>query len=75
MTISVNLHLLPSFNNGQKTATVSLADGATAGDLLHALRIPRGDIGVIASGGAHLLPGDTLQGGMTVDLYPIVAGG
>lgn len=74
MTVHVNLHLLPSFNNGQKTAVVTLPDGATAGDLLRAMGIPRGDIGVIAAGGAHIKPDDVIRDGMTVDLYPIVAG-
>jgi len=75
MTIYVNLHHLPYFNFGHKKAIVSVPSGATAVALLHEMDIPCGDIGVIASGGAHLSPDDALSDGMTVDLYPIVAGG
>ena len=75
MTICARLHLLPSFSGGREEVTLSLDDGATAADLLAALGIPRGDIGVIAASGAHILPDDGLRSGMVVDLYPIVAGG
>ena len=79
MTITVKLFAslgkyLPPGSQG-RTATLTVADGATVGSVLAALGVPQAAAHLIMVNGAHRTWDTPLADGDTLTVFPPVAGG
>ena len=65
---------LPEGSDGRR-AKFSAADGATAGQILDQLGVPRGDAKLIFVDSVHGDPETALQSGSVLSVFPPIAGG
>ena len=67
-------HYLPPGSDGRRVQ-LSVAEGATAGQILDQLGVPRGDTKLIFIDSVHGDPSTTLQSGSVLSVFPPIAGG
>jgi sulfur-carrier protein len=72
----LTVKLFATFRKGRfEIAQVEKPDGATIGDVVDGLGIPRNEVGILMVAGRHAQLADALSAGDTVAIFPLVGGG
>jgi molybdopterin synthase sulfur carrier subunit len=74
--MDLTVKLFATFRKGRfEVARVEKPDGATIGEVVDGLGIPREEVGILMVRGRHAQLGDRLAPGDTVSIFPLVGGG
>jgi sulfur-carrier protein len=72
----VTVKLFATFRRGRSDeAQLEAPEGATIGDVVDGLGIPRVEVGILLVSGRHAQLADRLSAGDTVSIFPLVGGG
>ncbi|HEY6001859.1 MAG TPA: MoaD/ThiS family protein [Anaeromyxobacter sp.] len=72
----LTVKLFATFRKGRfDVAQLDPPEGATIGDVVDGLGIPRGEVGILMVSGRHAQLADRLSAGDTVSIFPLVGGG
>jgi molybdopterin synthase sulfur carrier subunit len=72
----LTVKLFANFREGRfEAAPIEKPEGATVGDVVDGLALPRDEIGILMVGGRHARLEDALSAGDVVSIFPLVGGG
>jgi sulfur-carrier protein len=72
----LTVKLFATFRKGRfDVAQLDRPEGATIGDVVDGLGIPRDEVGILMVSGRHAQLADRLSAGDTLSIFPLVGGG